>query len=183
MAKPKKGKDGKYHKQAYIGVRPDGTRIYKRFSDVSWHNLMLQIAQYKSDYESGKLQEEEEQAKHPVLTLADAMENYIETCRTLHQQNPEEYSVATIAGYASVSKSIRKSEAFAQIINEPVAKLTVGELQAALNAASLPGKDGKRPPCSSSTRHRQALEAFLPHLSPTPLPAHKCKYRARVARR
>ena len=144
MAKPKKGNDGKYHKQAYIGVRPDGTRIYKRFSDVSWHNLMLQIAQYKSDYESGKLQEEEEQAKHPVLTLADAMENYIETCRTLHQQNPEEYSVATIAGYASVSKSIRKSEAFAQIINEPVAKLTVGELQAALNAASLPGKDGKR---------------------------------------
>lgn len=142
--RPKKGKDGKYHKQAYIGKGPDGTRIYRRFSDTDWHNLILQIAQCRADFQSGKLLKEEQEAKNPTPSLATAMENYIDTCRVVHQQNPEEYSVATIAGYASVCRSIRKSPAFAQIIDKPVSELTVGALQAALNAASFPDADGKK---------------------------------------
>lgn len=144
MARPKKGKDGKYHKQAYIGKRADGTKIYKRFSDPDWHNLTLKIAQYKSDYTSGKLKKQEEKTNHPATTLSTAMENYIDTCRIIHQQNPEEYSVATIAGYVSVCRSIKKNAAFAQIIDKPISELTVGKLQAALNAAAFPDKDGKK---------------------------------------
>lgn len=142
--RPKKGKDGKYHKQAYIGKTPGGASVYRRFIDSDWHNLLLQIAQCKADFKSGKLQEKEHLTPAQTLTFSGAMENYINTCRVLHQQNPDEYSVSTIAGYASVCRSIRKNAAFAQIIDKPIANLTVIELQAALNAAALPNKAGKK---------------------------------------
>ena len=134
--RPKKGTDGFYHKQAYIGKADDGSRIYKRFKAKTWDNLILQIAQYRSDFASGALKEalhKQNKQSEPVLTLAVAMENYIETCRIMSNSDDAEYSVATVASYASVCRSICAHPAFAPIIDIPIERVTVGNLQTALD--------------------------------------------------
>lgn len=143
--KGKRGPDGLYHVQKFICTREDGTRLYKRFAAASWNDVIAEANTYKKEYLAGMHREEEqpEQAAAP-LTLIDAIEKYIDTCRVLNQQDPDEYSVATIAGYASICRSIEKSPAFADVVKMPIQSLTVGALQSALNAAALPDKDGKK---------------------------------------
>ena len=39
--RPKRGKDGQYHVQKYIGRRADGSRYYKWFHNKDWNALPL----------------------------------------------------------------------------------------------------------------------------------------------
>ena len=133
--RPKKGADGLYHKQAYVGKDENGARIYKRFKDTSWANLMLQIAQYRSYFERGAIKETASKQKNqePTHTLALALDKYIETCRIMSTSEDAEYSVATVASYSSIRRSICAHPAFAPIINIPIEQVTIGSLQTALD--------------------------------------------------
>lgn len=150
MAKSKKGKkgpDGLYTIQKYICTRPDGSRYYERFKGKTWSDVVVIAETYKREYLAGMHREDEEPEQHatPKLTLIGAIEKYIDTCRVLHRQDPEEYSVSTISSYASACRSIERCPAFAEVNALPIMELTVGALQSALNAAAmLDGQKGKK---------------------------------------
>lgn len=149
--RPQRGADGLFHVQVYIGLYPNGKRFYKRFEGKDWRALQCEIAAYKMEYAAGMIGYEEEViekndpygTKAPEMTLLDAIDKYIDTCRVMQHQDPGSYSVGTIAGYASVRKSIEKCEHFKVCANKPISMLTVADLQDALNKASLPDKNGK----------------------------------------
>jgi integrase len=149
--RPQRGADGLYHVQVYIGLYPNGKRFYRRFAGKDWKMLQIEIKDYKMQYEAGLIGYEEtciqsndpHGERAPEMTLLDAIDKYIETCRVMQHQDPDAYSVGTIAGYASVRKSIEKCEHFQVCANKPIRLLTVADLQDALNKASLPNKDGK----------------------------------------
>ena len=132
--KPKKGKDGLYRVQKYIGTYPDGRRCYERFSGKDWDCVLLDIAQRRKEFAAGVMAVPKAQAKEePTLTLAVAMERYIETCRIMSNSDDAEYSVATVASYASICRSICAHPAFASIINVPIEQINIGSLQTALD--------------------------------------------------
>lgn len=149
--RPQRGADGLYHLQVYVGLYPNGKRFYKRFSGKDLKQLQFDISAYKLEYAAGLIGAEEEAVQNndpyetlaPEMTLLDAIDKYIETCRVMQAQEPGSYSVGTIAGYVSVRKSLGKSEAFKVCANKPLSKLTIADLQGALNKASLPDANGK----------------------------------------
>lgn len=145
-AKPQRGADGLYHVQAYIGKYPNGKKFYKRFAGRDWKRLQADIAFFRRDFENGLFDEQIAEAhgeeKPKEMTLLDAIDKYIETCQVMRVQDPDSYSVATIAGYQSVRKSIGKSKPFEYCANKPLKDLTVADLQSAINGVSLPDKDG-----------------------------------------
>lgn len=133
--KPRKAKDGLYHVQKYIGLYPDGRRCYERFSGKDWDTILLDIANRRMEFAKGVQSEPKlsDQPKPEILTLSLALEKYIETCRTLSHGENAEYSVATVAGYASVARSIRACPAFAAMIDVDINQITVSDIQSALD--------------------------------------------------
>ena len=133
--KPKKGKDGLYRVQKFIGNYPDGRRCYERFSGPDWDNLVLEIAARRKEFAAGIMAAPKDQpeANEPPLTLAVAMERYIETCRIMSTSDEAEYSVATVASYASICRSVCAHPAFAGIVNIPIDQINIGSLQTALD--------------------------------------------------
>jgi integrase len=169
MAKrPKKQKDGLYHLQRYVGKYPDGSKCYRRFKGANWDDLMVEIATYKKEWMAGMHREECEHGNPPKeLTLLDAIDKYIDTCRAMHEQDPDSYSVATIAAYVSYSKSIARHPALATLVSIPISQITVALLQEAINALGR-GADGKK--LSTKTVNnwygliKPALDAYGPDI-------------------
>lgn len=137
--KPKKGKDGLYRVQRFIGTYPDGRRCYERFSGRDWDTIMLEIATRRKDFALG-VSSDNKRVKasrmETCTTLAMAMEKYINTCRLLSQGDEPEYSVATVAGYASIARSICASDHFSHLVNIDINRITVDDLQTALDAVT-----------------------------------------------
>lgn len=129
--KPRKGKDGLYHTQKYIGKNPDGTRHYERFSGPDWDTLLLDVAARRIAFSAGDCAPAKSQP--PLLTLSTAMDKYVDTCRILSTTDDPEYSVATVAAYASIARSIRSHPEFAAIIDADINSITVGDIQTALD--------------------------------------------------
>lgn len=146
--KKRKAADGLYHLQKYICTRPDGTRYYERFKGKSWDEVVVAASTFKAEYLAGLHPDAGHQkGKEPPqcpLTLLDAIDKYIDTCRTL-QQSDGEYSVSTIASYMSIRNSIEKKPAFARIATKPIMELTIDDIQTALDNAAKPDANGKRP--------------------------------------
>lgn len=172
--RPKKGKDGKYHKQAYIGKRADGTSIYKRFSDTDWHNLILQIAQYKSDFKAGLIQPDT-----PALTLGDAMDKYIDTCRILSRT--DDFSHATIPGYMAIRKN-----AFQDLMDKRITEITVDDVQTSLEKRMTQNSERTGKPLTVKTIRNEyyllkpVLEKYAPALNLKPIKLPKRKKRRRL---
>ncbi len=131
--RPKRGTDGLYHVQKYIGRRADGSRYYKWFSGKDWNELLIDVALSKKAFAAGQIPDEEtrrkteETQKPRELTLIDAIDKYIETCRVLSKSQGD-FSHSTIPGY----KSIRKN-AFQDIIDKPINQITVDDIQTSLD--------------------------------------------------
>lgn len=130
---PRRGADGLYHVQKYIGRREDGSRYYKWFHGKEWNALLLDVALAKKAFAAGQIPDEDtrrktEEAQRPrELTLGDAIDKYIETCRVLSKSQGD-FSHSTIPGY----KSIRKN-AFQDIIDKPISQITVDDIQISLD--------------------------------------------------
>lgn len=133
--KPKRGSDGLFHARKYIGKYPDGTRCYERFSDKSWDNLLLQVAQRRVDFEQGVDALPKSTRSEPMLTLVVAIEKYIDTCRVMYE-TAGEYSAATITSYLSICKSIDKNPFFDDVAHCFIEHVTVDKLQTAFDAAA-----------------------------------------------
>ena len=133
--RPRKGKDGLYRVQKYIGKYPDGRRCYERFVGPDWDIITLDIAARRREFAAGiEAAPKEHRSKDDVvLTLAVAMDRYIDTCRIMSTSDEPEYSVATVASYASVARSICAHPAFASLVNLPIEQVTVNLLQTALD--------------------------------------------------
>ena len=131
--KPRRDKDGLYRVQKYIGKYPDGRRCYERFVGPNWDDILLDIATRRREFAAGDNATPKDKAAEPVLTLALALDKYIETCRIMSTSDEPEYSVATVAAYASIARSICKHPAFQSIINIPIDQITVNSLQTALD--------------------------------------------------
>lgn len=143
--RPKRGADGMFHVQVYIGKYDDGTRFYKRFKDHDWANLQLEILTFKKEWEAGLRRQEVPEAKAPPkeLTLLDAIDKYIDTCRAMMEQDPDAYSPSTIASYESYRRSIARYRQFEHIANAPISTVTVAGVQDALNGMARP-KPGEK---------------------------------------
>ena len=142
MAKKKKGADGLYHVQKFICRREDGSRYYARFDSKNLDEAIMAANAFKAEYLAGLHREEDKKAP-PVkkcVTLLNAMDKYIDTCRTLTSSG--EYSPSTIAGYVSVRSSIEKKPCFAEIANCPIMDLTVDAIQSAMDRAAQPDEHG-----------------------------------------
>lgn len=129
--RPKRGKDGLYHVQKYVGRRADGSRYYKWFHNKDWNALILDVALEKKAFAAGQIPEEEtrrqeDKPKHKEMTLGDAIDKYIDTCRVLTKG--KDFSHSTIPGY----KSIRE-HAFQDIIDKPISQITVDDIQTSLD--------------------------------------------------
>jgi len=128
--RPKRGADGQYHVQKYIGRRADGSRYYKWFHNKDWNALILDVALEKKAFAAGQIPEEETrrqtEAKPKEMTLGDAIDKYIDTCRVLTKG--KDFSHSTIPGY----KSIRE-HAFQDIIDKPISQITVDDIQTSLD--------------------------------------------------
>lgn len=148
--RPKRGTDGQYHVQKYIGRRADGSRYYKWFHNKDWNALILDVALEKKAFAAGQIPEEEtrrqteEKPKPKEPTLIDAIDKYIDTCRVLREQDPDAYSGSTIASYVSYRNSIDRYKAFDAVAHCPLKDVTVASVQDALNAMSRPDKDGRK---------------------------------------
>lgn len=138
--RPQRGADGLYHVQVYIGKYDDGTRFYKRFKDANWTNLQLEILTFKKEWNAGMHRESIPETKQPPkeMTLQDAVEKYIDTCRAMMAHNPESYSPATIASYESYRRSMSKYPPFKPLLDTPISQVTVAGIQDAINAAARP---------------------------------------------
>lgn len=145
-SRPERAADGLYHVQVYIGKYPNGKRFYRRFSGKDWKKLQSEIAIFKHEFSLGMhddlITEAHEPEKPKEMCLLDAIDKYIETCRVMQAQDPNAYSVGTIAGYQSVRNSIGKNEHFKECANKPISQLTIADLQDALNKVSLPDEKG-----------------------------------------
>lgn len=129
--RPKRGRDGQYHVQKYIGKRADGSRYYKWFHNKDWNALLLDVALEKKAFAAGQIPDEdtrrpEDKPKYREMTLGDAIDKYIDTCRVLTKG--KDFSHATIPGY----KSIREN-AFQDIIDKPISQITVDDIQTSLD--------------------------------------------------
>lgn len=159
--KPKKGTDGFYHKQAYIGKADDGTRIYKRFKARTLADLTLQIAQYRADFDAGLIVRDD---VTPALTLGEAMDRYIETCRVMSQA--DDFSHSTIPGYVSI-----RDHAFQDIINKRIDKITIDDIQTSLNKRlTTPSERTGKPISVKSVRNefyllKPVLDKYAPALN------------------
>ena len=144
--RPQRGADGLYHVQVYIGKHDDGTRFYKRFKGANWNDLQLEVLTFKKEWEAGLRREEAPVAKQPPkeLTLLDAIDKYIDTCRAMREQDPDAYSPATIASYESYRRSIGRYSQFAHIANAPIPTVTVAGVQDALNGMARPKQGEKK---------------------------------------
>lgn len=135
--KPQRAKDGLFHTQAYIGRRADGSKFYRRFKGPDWSALQIEIFTYKQEWAAG-LHVDEDPTVQKELTLLDAIDKYIDTCRAMMEQDPKSYSPSTIAAYTSYRRSIARYRQFAHIANAPVSSLTVAGIQDAINGMARP---------------------------------------------
>lgn len=129
--RPKRGADGQYHVQKFIGRRADGSRYYKWFHNKDWNELLLDVAFEKKAFAAGQIPDEdtrraEDKPKHREMTLGEAIDKYIDTCRVLTKG--KDFSHSTIPGY----KSIREN-AFQDIIDKPISQITVDDIQTSLD--------------------------------------------------
>lgn len=138
MKKPKKGKDGFYCVQRQVGLYPDGKRHYERFRDKNWDSLLLQIAQRRAEFaeEISRGEVSKAHKAEPVMTLLLAIDKYIDTCRVLCDSGDNDFSPATIAGYASIRRSVEKHPAFDRLANMPLSAVTVDHIQSAMDSAA-----------------------------------------------
>ena len=127
--RPKRGEDGLFHVQAYIGKYPDGKKCYRRFSDEDWTNLQLTILLSKKEFAEGKHTTSNHDAPKP-LTLDEAFTKYIDTCRALCEDEGD-YSCSTIPAYESIRKN-----AFQNIMQKPVDEITIDDIQTYLDTAT-----------------------------------------------
>jgi len=117
------------------------------------------IAEYKADFKAGKTQ-----SQTPVLTLGEAMDKYIDTCRILSRT--EDYSHATIPGYMSIRKN-----AFQDIMDKPVGEITVDDVQSALDKRMTEPSERTGKPLSVKTIRNEyyllkpVLEKYAPNLN------------------
>lgn len=175
--KGKRGPDGLYHVQKFICTREDGTRFYKRFCAASWNDVIAEANTYKKEYLAGMHRGEDPKLPElKPLTLGEAMDKYIETCRVLSRT--EDFSHATIPGYLSIRKN-----AFQDLMDKPVASITVDDVQTSLEKRMTQNSERTGKPISVKSLRNEyyllkpVLEKYAPdlNLKPVKLPKRRKK--------
>lgn len=122
-----------YRRRVFVGYRADGSRRYESFTASSPAEVEAEASAFRARVKQLRregVSVDDITRDGPVKvdhgpTLGDAMDAFIETCRT------QGYSPSTVPGYLSIRKN-----AFSQIIDKPVDTLTVHDIQGAINARS-----------------------------------------------
>lgn len=163
--KGRKGKDGLYTIQKFICVRPDGTRYYERFRGTTWSDVVIEAETYKKEYLAGMHRgEDSKMPQEKPLTLGEAMDKYIETCRVLSKT--EDFSHATIPGYLSIRKN-----AFQDIMDKPVTSITVDDVQTSLEKRMTQDSERTGKPISTKSLRNEyyllkpVLDKYAPDLN------------------
>jgi len=138
MPKKKKVKgllpSARIRRSAYVGKREDGTKRYEYFiadtaaeADAMASQFRLRVKQLRA--QGVRVEDIPRDIDQPVkplyTTVGQAMDAFIETCRT------QGYSPATIPAYKAI-----RNNSFPQIIDKPVDKITAQDVQAAINQRS-----------------------------------------------
>ena len=123
--KPQRGADGLLHLKAYVGKYSDGKRFYKWFKAQNMTDLQLEILTFKKEWAAGMHRREVEPELAP-MTLGEAIDKYIDTCRILAKS--QDFSHSTIPGYKSI-----RDNAFQDIMDKPVNEITVDDVQTSLD--------------------------------------------------
>ncbi len=173
----KRGADGLYHVHKFICFREDGSRFYKRFSAASYNDVIAEANTFKKEYLAGLHQGADVQkpAEKP-LTLGEAMDKYIDTCRILSKS--EDFSHATIPGYLSIRKN-----AFKDLMDKPVKEITVDDVQTSLEKRLTQNSERTGKPISVKSLRNEyyllkpVLEKYAPdlNLKPVKLPKRRKK--------
>lgn len=120
-----------YRRKVFVGYRSDGSRRYESFTAPSVAEVEAEAAAFKARVRQLRregvavddITREGPVEIHHGPTLGDAMDAFIDTCRT------QGYSPSTVPGYLSIRRN-----AFQQIIDRPVETLAVHDVQDELNA-------------------------------------------------
>ena len=119
MAKAKQLPSGSWRCRATL-TDSDGNKVTKSFTAETARKAETMARMWQD----GFMEKENEKATHGV-TLGEAIDNYIETCRCAGM------SPATIRGYVSCRKN-----AYGLIEKKPIRRLTVQDIQRQINARS-----------------------------------------------
>ena len=119
MAKAKQLPSGSWRCRATL-TDSDGNKVTKSFTAETARKAETMARMWQD----GFMEKENEKATHGV-TLGEAIDNYIETCRCAGM------SPSTIKAYVSCRKN-----AYPLIENKPIRKLTVQDIQRQINARS-----------------------------------------------
>ena len=122
---------GSFNKLVYVGKRADGSRRYESFTADSPEAAQAEASAFKLRARELRRQgvavediprDDTPVVEHHGITLGEAMDAFIETCRT------QGYSPATIPAYKAV-----RNNSFPHLINKPVDTITLPDVQDALN--------------------------------------------------
>lgn len=178
-SRPERAADGLYHVQVYLGKYPDGKKCYRRFADEDWTNLQLTILVSKKEFAEGKRLPEKHDAPKP-MTLYEAMGKYIDTCRTLCEDEGD-YSYSTIPAYESIRK-----HAFKNVMQKPVDEITVDDIQTYLDTATNV-KTGARKSGKTLKNEfyllKPVIEKYAPHIDLRKIKLAKKKKRRKMVMR
>lgn len=168
--RPQRGADGKFHIRKYVGLREDGSRYYKTFEGFTLDDIEFDFLAHKREFAAGLIKDENTHGaakERPVLTLGDAIDKYIDTCRVLAKG--KDFSHSTIPGYKSI-----RNHAFQDIIDKPVDQITVDDIQTSLDKRATQVKrvkDGKEEHLSPKTIKNEfyllkpVLDKYAPNLN------------------
>lgn len=132
MAKPKKNKNGTWTVRVYDYTDENGKLHYKRFTKDTKAECELAAAQYKNS----DLRTRKRDAKNKDFTIGEAVDAYIDLCRTL--------SPATVDGYEKIRRT-----GFPDLWNVRVIEFDEAAAQAAINEESF--REGRRGQISAKT--------------------------------
>lgn len=137
MPRKKKGElpSGNVRRFVLVGKREDGSRRYESFTAPTASEADALASEFRSRLrlyrqmglsvdEIPRLEQGETQSKSSI-TLGEAIDMFVETCRT------QNYSPSTIPAYISIRKN-----AFPELMERPIEEITVTDIQTAINYRS-----------------------------------------------
>lgn len=120
-----------YRRKVFVGWRADGTKREESFTAPTAAEAEAMAAEFKVRVRQLRregvavedITREGPVEIHRGPTLGEAMDAFIDTCRT------QDYSPSTVPGYVSIRKN-----AFPQLVDKPVSMITLHDVQDAINA-------------------------------------------------
>ena len=137
MGRKKKGElpSGSVRRTVFVGYREDGRKRYEAFVAPTATEAEAMASEFRTRLKLYKQMgmpvdqipkyEQEETNWKNFITLGDAIDMFVETCRT------QNYSPSTIPAYISIRKN-----AFPELMERPIEGITVTDIQTAINYRS-----------------------------------------------